>query len=95
MTSEERKTKRASRRDWPALVQAQATSGQSVREFCQSHGLSTTYFYARRREFTPTTSSVPRRDVNEFVALPIQAPSVVGEVEVSLGDEVIVRVRRG
>ena len=95
MISEERKTKRTSRRDWPALVQAQANSGQSVREFCQSRGLSTTYFYARRREFTPTTSTVSRRDVNEFVALPIETPSVVAEVEVSLGDDVIVRVRRG
>lgn len=95
MNAEEVKTTRTRRRDWPALVQAQATSGQSVREFCQSHGLSTTYFYARRRELTRSPSSVTYRDANDFVALPIETPSVVAEVEVALGDDVIVRVRRG
>ena len=91
----EGKRRRSPRRDWRALVEAQADSGESVREFCESRGLSTTYFYARRRELQQSTTSAPHVESTEFVALPVQSPSAAVDVEVSLGDGVVLRVRRG
>ena len=41
--------RRRVRRDWPALVQAQATSGLSVSAFCRQQGLSMSHFYRMRR----------------------------------------------
>lgn len=94
MTSPEEK-KRSPRRDWRALVDLQANSGLSVRAFCESHGLSTTYFYARRRELRPSAAPIQSFESSEFVALPISASPTALDVELSLGDGVVLRVRRG
>ena len=34
--------------DWPALLRAQAQSGQTIVEFCTARGLTRSKFYAER-----------------------------------------------
>lgn len=49
---------------WQALIEAQASSGQSAAQFCQQHGLDDKYFSLRKKQlrqplpesvFVPTT----------------------------------------
>ena len=42
--------RRRVRRDWPAVVQAQASSGLSVSAFCRQQGVSMSHFYRKRRQ---------------------------------------------
>jgi transposase-like protein len=88
--------RRRVRRDWPALVAAQRDSGQNVSTFCRTHGLSQGYFYKQRRELldegavSAVSNTAARAD--DFIALPM--PTNTFEVELSLGEGVVLRVRR-
>lgn len=42
--------RRRVRRDWPAVVQEQASSGLSVSAFCRQQGVSLSHFYRKRRQ---------------------------------------------
>lgn len=89
--------RRRARRDWPVLVAAQRDSGQSVSAFCRAHGLSEGYFYKQRREFDierPVTAvSRTVSSTDDFISLPM--PTNAFEVELSLGEGVVLRIRRG
>ncbi len=55
------------RRDWPAIVQAQADSGLSVAAFCHNQGIATNLFYRWRqrcRVATPAANFVELRPVD-------------------------------
>lgn len=67
------------RRDWPAVVQAHATSGLSVTAFCREQGMSTSLLY-RWRQRIPGQAS-PMAD--GFVELrPIDAQTAGSGVAV-------------
>lgn len=89
--------RRRARRDWPALVAAQRDSGQSVSTFCRAHGLSEGYFYKQRNELDierpVSTVSSAAPGVDDFISLPM--PTNGFEVELSLGEGVVLRIRRG
>jgi hypothetical protein len=93
MSDEATSKHRRTRRDWPALIAEQRDSTQSVRDFCRARGLSETYFYKQRREHLEQGSRSAAPGGNDFIALPL--PSSALEVELSLGDGVVLRVRRG
>jgi len=43
------------RRDWPTVVQAQATSGLSITEYCRKHDISPGLFRRWRQHCEPTS----------------------------------------
>jgi hypothetical protein len=45
--------------DWPMLLQAQVTSGQTIGAFCRSRGLSRTTFFAERAKQGAAKVMVP------------------------------------
>lgn len=48
------------RRDWPAVVQDQASSGLSASAYCAAHGIHRSLFYKRRRECQSMPASPTR-----------------------------------
>ena len=85
--------KRRPRRDWQSLVEAHANSGESVETFCKARGLSPTYFYTRRRELREQSVVTNNSTSEDFVSLPVV--DNVLDVELLLGDGVVLRIRRG
>jgi hypothetical protein len=72
------------------LARWRRTRGQSIRAFCDEHGLSEPSFYAWRRTITERDQEVAD-DVPAFVPLhvaPAAAPTSVG-LEVVVGPEVV------
>lgn len=85
---------RRGRREWSALVAEQASSGQSHRAFCESRGVSPASFGNAKRRIGQTSSV--HDEVNDFVAIPMDTGCDSSwDVELSLGDGVVLRMRRG
>ena len=97
MSSTERKSHvRRSRAQWQQLIAEQASSGLGQGAFCAVHGLASSSFrnWKRRLEAggVPERGSAPAA----FVELaPRPAPAATAwDVELELGDGVVLRVRR-
>lgn len=48
-----------SKHDWPALVKAQVTSGETIAAFCAARGLTRSKFYTERARQCSQTGVVP------------------------------------
>ena len=68
-------------------------SDKSVHEFCKSRGISETYFYKQRRELLGGPQEHRKAVVEDFVSLPLTTSTL--DVELSLGEGVVLRIRRG
>ena len=78
--------------EWSALILEQADSGLSQRAFCASKGVSVSSFGAARRRLGTTR---PGARIEDFVAIPMgRVTASDWEVELDLGDGVVLRVRR-
>ena len=99
----------AKERRWRQLLQRWRSSGQSVRAFCQAHGLSEPSFYARRSILaerdaaaaTPTVSTPPAaRPLFVPVHVRADGPAEVNPpeeacLEVLLSGQRVLRIRPG
>ncbi|MFT5392056.1 MAG: putative transposase [Gammaproteobacteria bacterium] len=88
-------------REWETVLAEQASSGLSQKAYCQRHGITLSGFYnARSRLKSKAGSLVPSPDAPaEFIdisldALPAPAPTRHWDVELSLGEGVMLRIRR-
>ena len=61
--------KRRSKAEWRALIEAQESSGVSVRAFCEARGLNENYFHKRRQALKGSA----------FAAVQVQ-PTAIGVV---------------
>ena len=78
--------------EWSSLSGEQADSGLSQRAFCASKGVSLSSFCAARRRLAMPT---PVTRMEDFLAIPVGSVSASGwEVELDLGDGLVLRVRR-
>jgi transposase-like protein len=75
---------------WRRIVEVQPESGQSVRHWCDRHGVSEPSFYAWRRELA-------KRDAVRNVPglLPVTIRSLAAPIEITWPDGVVVRVSSG
>lgn len=88
---------RRSRTQWQRLLAEQAASGLGIGAFCAAHGLAPSSFRNWRRRLESQGEVVRARRAAGFVELaPRPAPVAASwEVELELGDGVVLRVRRG
>ena len=85
-----RRTRRSAQ-EWSTLISQQSESGQSQREFCESRGLALSSFANAKRRAAPGAS---QRAGDEFVAIPlVHSAHTCWEVELSLGEGVVLRLR--
>lgn len=84
---------RRSATQWASLVSEQAESGLNQRRFCERHGLSYASFgYWKRR-----LGEERRNSRRGFIELAVERATDDSrwDVELSLGDGVVLRIRRG
>ena len=88
--------RRRGTRQWQQLIAAQADSGLSQREFCARESIPLGSFCNAKRRLQGNGSAAVEA-ASDFVSLsPARPPAPAGwEVELSMGDDVIVRVRGG
>jgi hypothetical protein len=78
--------------EWSSLLVEQGDSGLSQRAFCASKGVSLSSFCAAKRRLGMHLSPVARMD--DFLEIPVRSMSAPGwEVELDLGDGVVLRLR--
>lgn len=63
-----RKGSAEKQRRWRNLLKRQASSGQSVREFCETEGISQPSFYAWRKRLREVNSEGPRTESSSDIA---------------------------
>ena len=89
--------KRSARRSdaqWLALFEAQSTSAETQEQFCKSRGIGVSTF-CKAKQRLGGGRHVARVAQADFVAVDVDAgPVSVWSVELSLGDGVVLRVRR-
>ena len=93
MSTESRPRNRRSREQWQQLIDEQQGSGQSQAAFCQARGIALSSFgYWKRRLAHPEAASS-----SDWLELPLDfSGSANGwEIELSLGDGVVLRLKRG
>lgn len=83
---------RRSATQWASLVSEQAESGLSQRRFCERHGLSYASFCYRKRRLGEERGDSQRG----FIELAVDRATDESrwDVELSLGDGVVLRIRR-
>lgn len=84
---------------WRALVAEQAESGLTQRAFCQSRGLLLSTFCNAKRRIQATEPVANADKVEEFIAVALDGESVRDtsqgwDIELTLGDNMTLRVRR-
>lgn len=89
---------RRSKSDWLTLIEAQRESGLSQQRFCEQRQISVGAFYHAKSRYEARTDERSAAAHEAFVPLGItsaSAPSSSGwEIELSLGGEVVLRLRR-
>ena len=89
---ERRRRIRRAASEWSSLITEQADSGLSQRAFCASKGVSLSSFCAARRRLAMPT---PVTRLDDFLAIPVDSVPASGwEVELDLGEGVVLRMRR-
>lgn len=76
-------------RFWRKATREQTRSGQSVRQYCDAHGLSAANWYAWRREIAKRDDDVANASPTTFVPVRVVNPAAI---EVVLASGVIIRV---
>ncbi len=96
--SEGDKRRRRSKAQWLALFEAQADSDLSVEHFCDVRGLSVAAFRHAQTRYNEraATSMLAALQREEFVELALPAPVHTGgwDIELALGADVVLRLRR-
>jgi hypothetical protein len=68
--------------DWPALLKAQAASGQTIAQFCDARGLTRSTFYAERSKLGGVKALIPIRVAAAAaeirLTLHLRTPVVIG-----------------
>jgi len=98
MASNGSRYRRRDTSEWSALLAEQAASGQSQRAFCAAQGVALSSFCAAKRRLGGGSDGdgAPAREAAEFVAIPVGALGAASwEIELDLGEGVVVRLRRG
>ena len=95
---------RRSRREWQSLIERAQRSPLGVSAFCAAHGVSTASFYLWRRRLVaeaaaPMAEPVGFLDLGELdlqapEGEPAPRPSGGWEVELALGQGLVLRLRR-
>ena len=89
---------RRSKSEWLALFQEQRRSGLSQLEFCRAHHISTAAFYNARSRLQRAESAMATESaaLKEFLPLMLSEPTDTGgwDIELSLGGDVVLRIRR-
>lgn len=87
---------RRSQGDWLALFDAQARSGLSQLRFCEQHGVSTSAFYNAKSRIEHKAGAARSPTPDDFLALslPSHADADGWDIELCLGGEVVLRIRR-
>lgn len=88
---------------WQALFDQFAAGNENVRAFCRRHGVSPSRFYYWRRKLTePPTAAAPSPGAEastpgfiEAGALTEAPMTAAWDIELALGDGVVLRLRRG
>lgn len=82
---------RRSREEWRRLIDEQARSGQSQRAFCAAHGISVGSLQNwKRRLAVPDATPEPWLELGTLA----EARSSTWDIELDLGDGIVVRLRR-
>jgi transposase-like protein len=81
-------------RRWRRLIERQERSGQTVRAFCETHGLNAWTFYSWRQELVRRDGQRPEGGA-KFVAVDVKADELpTWPIEIAV-DGVMVRVAAG
>ena len=75
---------------WRDVLERQACSGLTIRDFCELEGVSTASFYNWRRRLAE-----PVEDVPAFVSINVAQADARSPLEIVLGDDVTIRVPEG
>lgn len=93
---EQRRAAHRSRAQWQGLFEEQRSSGLCQSEFCRSRGiLVSTFRNARRRHGVDDTALELSPTFVPVDVLEAHSPGARWDVELALGDGVVLRVRRG
>ena len=87
---------RRSPADWLALFDDQARSGLSQLRFCEQHDISTSAFYNAKSRIEHKAGAARSPTPDDFLALtlPSQRDASGWDIELCLGSEVVLRIRR-
>ena len=89
---------RRSAEQWQEILQRFEHSGQTQPAFCAAEGLALSTFSLWRRKLNSSRGMIPNNDAAMFVALPdsnIPVSTTQWDVELQLGADVVLRLRRG
>jgi len=83
---------RRSRAEWSQIIERFDAGNESLADFCRSEGIGVGSFYQWRNKLQTSLASAPR-----FIELAAPFASSPGgwQVELELGDGVVLRLRRG
>ena len=81
---------------WQAVFEAQARSGMNQREFCEFHGISVAAFYNAKSRNLRRGRDLDIASCEDFVSVLIEpeTPSEAWDVELTLSEHMVLRVRR-
>ena len=84
-------------REWEAVFAQQASSGLSLKAYCQRHGITLSAFYNAKSRFKSKSVVSPPETPGEFIGISLDAMLPAAppqwDVELSLGDGVVLRIR--
>ena len=83
-----------SRAEWASIMQRFRASEFDVRTFCDREGIGQASFYAWRHKLENDMKPVSSAPFIELGTLPASGPMPL-EVEVELGGQVVLRLKRG
>lgn len=87
---------RRSRREWQSLIERAERSALGVTAFCAAQGVSTASFYLwRKRLAAEVERPAEFLDLGELQAQPRAERSNGWELELALGEGLVLRLRRG
>ena len=93
-----RKTRRhRTREEWTRIIDDQDASGLSQRAYCERHGITVSSFHnakARLRETALVAVAQPAFVGVTVDESPVSPPTYGWDVELTLGDGVVLRLRR-
>ena len=85
--------RRRTRAQWQRVVAAQMASGLSQAAYCARHRIAYSSFCRWKRELSRQESSVSPAFIELTTATPVSASG--WDIELELGDGVVLRLRRG
>ncbi len=92
MEAEQKKQKKRIKRDWAVVFKAYEHSGMTVKDFCQTQGMSPSLFYRRRQDIESFASQVKSSsEPTDFIRLSSTA-SPGPPITISLGGQVEVYI---